>query len=196
MPSARTSPPSPPGGPRPRRYLRHHRLPGRPGGAATGMVLTPSGEVLDEQPRHRAPPPSASTDIGNGKTYAAHVVGYDRSTRRGTSTADQCQRSCKRDSRRFVDAGPSGLAVTAVGNAGGAAGRRAWPAARSPPCNQSITASDAGSGASQRLNGLIETDAAIQPGDSGGPLLDGTGKVIGMEAATSVGFSFHRRPAS
>jgi S1-C subfamily serine protease len=42
----------------------------------------------------------------------------------------------------------------------------------------------------EQLTGLIETNAPIVPGDSGGPLLDSAGRVVGMNAAgsTSMGF--------
>ncbi|HEY6314923.1 MAG TPA: PDZ domain-containing protein, partial [Streptosporangiaceae bacterium] len=53
--------------------------------------------------------------------------------------------------------------------------------------NQSITASDELSGASEQLTGLIETNADIQPGDSGGSLVNAYGQVIGMDTAASSG---------
>ena len=54
---------------------------------------------------------------------------------------------------------------------------------------RSIVASD-GQGHSERLVGLIRTNAALQPGDSGGPLLNRAGSVIGMDTAASAGFEF------
>ncbi|HZT90893.1 MAG TPA: PDZ domain-containing protein [Gaiellaceae bacterium] len=42
-------------------------------------------------------------------------------------------------------------------------------------------------GGSERLAGLIETNGDLQAGDSGGPLLNAAGKVIGMDTAASVG---------
>jgi serine protease Do len=37
----------------------------------------------------------------------------------------------------------------------------------------------------ERLDGLIETDATMYPGDSGGPLFDSKGKVVGINVAVS-----------
>lgn len=56
--------------------------------------------------------------------------------------------------------------------------------------NQSITASDDGDGTSEQLSGLIETNADIQPGDSGGALVNTSGQVLGVDTAASAGFSF------
>jgi S1-C subfamily serine protease len=54
--------------------------------------------------------------------------------------------------------------------------------------NQSITASDEGSGASEQLTGLIQIEADIQAGDSGGPLVNRDAQVIGVDTAATTGF--------
>jgi S1-C subfamily serine protease len=79
-----------------------------------------------------------------------------------------------------------GSAVTAVGNAGGT-GTLTAAAGSITAVDQSITASDTGGTNAEQLSGLIETDAAVQPGDSGGPLYDANGQVIGMDTAASTG---------
>src|SRR5579884_4356626 len=52
-------------------------------------------------------------------------------------------------------------------------------------------------GGSERLAGLIETNGELQAGDSGGPLLNAAGKVVGMDTAASVsGYGFQQIAAS
>ena len=55
-----------------------------------------------------------------------------------------------------------------IGNAGGTGGTPSAAGGTVTALNQSITASDDGDGTSEQLSGLIETNADIQPGDSGG----------------------------
>jgi S1-C subfamily serine protease len=78
--------------------------------------------------------------------------------------------------------------VTAVGNAGGAR-RLVTTRGTITALRQAITVRD-DQGDAHRLTGLIQVNAELQPGDSGGPLLDGTGRVIGIDTAASVGFAF------
>jgi S1-C subfamily serine protease len=157
-------------------------------GAATGMVLTPSGVVLTNNHVVRGATHISVRDIGNGRTYAARVLGYDR-------MHDVALIQLRNASGlRTVALGDSstvarGAGVTALGNAGGLGGPPQVAPGVVTALGQTITASDAGGGNTQRLRGLIETNAAIRPGDSGGPLVNDAGQVVGMNAAASSAFT-------
>ena len=73
-----------------------------------------------------------------------------------------------------------------VGNAGGTGGTPSTAGGSIAALNQSITASDDSGGNSENLTGLIEINAGIQPGDSGGSLVNTSGQVIGMDTAAST----------
>ncbi len=155
----------------------------------TGMVLTSKGEILTNNHVIEGGSPIRVVDVGNGKTYSATVVGYDR-------TADVAVLQLEHASGlQTVPLGNSssvrkGQGVVGIGNAEGAGGTPSFAGGSVTGLDQSITASDAADGTSEQLTGLIETNADIQPGDSGGPLVNSSGKVIGMDTAASAGFSF------
>ncbi len=154
-------------------------------GAATGMVLTPSGEVLTNNHVIQGATSINATDVGNGKTYPATVVGYDRSH---DVAVLQLQGAGGLQTVPLGDSSTAtvGARVTALGNAGGTGGTPHVAGGSIIALGQTITASDIGGGNAERLSGLIQTNAAIRPGDSGGPMVNGAGQVIGMDAAASA----------
>jgi S1-C subfamily serine protease len=52
--------------------------------------------------------------------------------------------------------------------------------------NRSIQATDQGSGSTENLNHMLQTNAQIQQGDSGGALANSAGQVIGMVTAANT----------
>ena len=157
--------------------------------AGTGMVLTSNGEILTNNHVIDGATSIRVTDIGNGKTYDATVVGYDR-------TQDVAVLQLTNASGlKTVTLGNSstvvkGQAVVGVGNAGGAGGTPSYAGGQVTALGQSITASDQGGGNAESLTGLIETNANIQPGDSGGSLVNTSGQVIGMDTAAASSAQF------
>ena len=157
--------------------------------AGTGIVLTSNGEILTNNHVIRGATSLKVTDVGNGKTYSATVVGYDASD---DVAVIQLQNASGLTTASLGDSSSvqTGDAVTALGNAGGKGGTPSVASGSVTDLNQSITASDEGSGVSEQLTGLIQTNADIQPGDSGGALVNSHGQVIGMNTAASSGFQF------
>ncbi|GAA0557930.1 S1C family serine protease [Actinomadura livida] len=156
--------------------------------AGTGVVLTASGLVLTNNHVIRGATRIRGTDTDNRRTYTAQVVGYDRA---GDIAVIRLEGAAGLKAAAFASAsGVSvGDTVTAVGNAGGEGGRPRVVTGEVTALEQSVTARDDSSGTTERLSGLIETDAPIEPGDSGGPLLNTDGKVIGINTAASAGLS-------
>jgi S1-C subfamily serine protease len=157
--------------------------------AGTGIVLTSNGEILTNNHVIRGATSLKVTDVGNGKTYSATVVGYDASDDVGVI---QLQNASGLTTASLGDSSSvqAGDTVTALGNAGGKGGTPSVASGTVTDLNQSITASDEGSGVSEQLTGLIQTNADIQPGDSGGALVNSHGQVIGMNTAASTDNQF------
>jgi S1-C subfamily serine protease len=155
--------------------------------AGTGMVLTSDGEVLTNNHVVDGATGITVTVAGTGRSYAASVVGTDPSD--DVAVLRLSDASGLQTARLSGTAAQVGEAVTGVGNAGGT-GTLTAAAGTVTALGQTISASDENGGNAEQLSGLIQTDAAIQAGDSGGPLFDtATGRVIGMDTAASSGGS-------
>lgn len=156
--------------------------------AGTGMLLSSTGEVLTNNHVIRGATAIKVVIPSTHKSYTATVVGYSVANDVAVLKLQNAS------NLKTVTTGNSstvkvGQKVTALGNAGGVGGKPIAAAGKITGTRQTITATDE-TGISEQLTGLLQTDAALQPGDSGGPLMNAAGKVIGMDTAASVGFRF------
>jgi len=162
------------------------------GAAGTGMVIRSDGIVLTNNHVVDGATNIQVADIGNGRTFSATVLGTDVSDDIAVLQIHGAPPLA------VVTIGSSahlsvGNAVAAVGNAGGVGGAPSLARGHITGLGQQITAVDDLTGTSEHLTGLLQTDAPIQPGDSGGPIVDAQSRVIAMTtAAVSTGHSAAR----
>jgi S1-C subfamily serine protease len=159
--------------------------------AGTGMLISSTGEILTNN-HVIADATSIKVVIGGkGQSYDAKVVGYD--VTHDVALVQITEKVAGLPTIVFGD--PSkvkvGDPVVAIGNAGGVGGTPSATSGKVTLLDQQVTASD-GQGNQETLEGMIQIDAPIQPGDSGGALINSDGQIIGMNtaAAGSRGFSF------
>jgi S1-C subfamily serine protease len=153
------------------------------------MILTSDGEILTNNHVVDGATAITVTSVTSGKSYRASVVGTDP-----TEDIAILQLEGAKGLTPAPFAGTAavtvGESVVAIGNAGGLGGTPSVVSGTVQALNQTITASDVGGANAETLNGLIQTNAPIQPGDSGGPLVNQSAQVIGIDTAASVGRRF------
>lgn len=152
--------------------------------AGTGIVLTSTGRILTNNHVIDGATSVTAVDLTTGRRYSARVVG-DSPT--NDVAVLQLQDASGLTVAPLGDSNTVavGQSVTGLGNAGNAPGTSAAPGSVTA-LGQAITASDVGNDAAERVSGLIQTSTDIQPGDSGGPLLDSSGRVVGMDTAAAT----------
>ncbi|ONI71607.1 hypothetical protein BWI15_15705 [Kribbella sp. ALI-6-A] len=161
--------------------------------AGTGIVLTPDGEVLTNHHVVQGATQISVVDVGNGKTYQASVVGYDDNHDVAVLKLKDASglQTAKIGDSSSVKLGDQ---VVGIGNAGGVGGQPSYAAGKVTGLNQAITATDESGQDPENLTGLIATDANIQAGDSGGPLANTSGEVVGVDTAGSGGSGSQNQP--
>ncbi|HEX3389614.1 MAG TPA: trypsin-like peptidase domain-containing protein [Streptosporangiaceae bacterium] len=167
--------------------------------AGTGMILSSNGVVLTNNHVVEGSTHLTATTVVAGKKYQATVIGVD-------PTDDVALIKLQGAAGlKTVQVGDSskvrlGTGVVAIGNAGGTGGSPTVTSGAITALGRTITASDSGSGQNtETLHNMLQTNAAIAEGDSGGALANAAGQVIGMNTAansqslggagTSMGFA-------
>jgi S1-C subfamily serine protease len=153
--------------------------------AATGMIINSNGLVLTNNHVINGTTGLTATVPSTGRQYTAQWLGYDKGSDVAVIKLEGASglRTVPLGNSSTVKVGDD---VVGMGNAGGT-GHISYVVGSITGLNQTIRASDDGSGVSpERLTGMLQTNAQIIPGDSGGPLANTDGKVIGMDTAAST----------
>ncbi|MDP9117729.1 MAG: S1C family serine protease [Actinomycetota bacterium] len=153
--------------------------------AGTGLVLTSTGEILTNNHVVDGATKISVTVVSTGTTYSATVVGTDPTDDVAVlqlSNASGLRTAAIGDSSTVR----TGASVTGVGNAGGVGGTPSAAVGQVVALNQSLTASDTTGSNPENLTGMIEINAPIEAGDSGGPLYNSSGKIVGIDTAAQT----------
>lgn len=149
--------------------------------AGTGMVLTADGQVLTNYHVVQGSTQLRVEVVDTGKIYTATVVGHDAA--RDVALLQLQGASGLATITPDADQVAVGQSLTAVGNASGGGELVAAPGTVTALKQQVTVSND--NGGTETLTGVIATNAAAVPGDSGGPMFDDQGEVLGMTTAGS-----------
>ncbi len=164
------------------------------GGQGSGIIYDAAGHIVTNNHVVEAAQQSGTlqVNLADGRVFAATIIGLDPATDLAviqmTDPPGDLTPATIGDSSVVAVGDP----VMAVGNPLGLSGTVTTGIVSA--LDRPVTASD-GSGQSQQgtpvVTAAIQTDAAVNPGNSGGALVDAAGRVIGVNSAiASLGSSF------
>ncbi len=146
---------------------------------AAALVLTNNHVIRDATS-------VSATLTATGRTYPARIVGADV----GADIAVlQLQGVTGLTAAPLGDSATAtlGTPVLAIGNQAGQGGTPTIAPGIINSLDRTIQADDGAAGFTEILHGMLQTSAQIEPGDSGGPLADAAGLVIGVDTAAGTG---------
>ena len=154
------------------------------GAAGTGVIVSSDGYILTN--KHVAGDAKTITVVlHDGTTYNnARLVAVDPLNDIAFIKVDDVSdlKAASLGDSKTITAGQQ---VVAIGNALGQYQNSVTSGIISGT-GRSLTATDGSGTMSERLSDMIQTDAAINSGNSGGPLINAAGEVIGINTATSA----------
>lgn len=152
-------------------------------GEGTGIIVTHQGEIITNNHVVAGATAMSVAVLGRG-TFSATVVGTDTTSDvavlqlHGVSGLPTVRLGNSSDLH-------IGSFVVAVGNVGGEGFPSTVTSGLVTALGRTIVATD-DTGPDETLTGMIQTDALIQPGNSGGPLMNASGDVVGLVTAAST----------
>jgi S1-C subfamily serine protease len=151
-----------------------------PAGAGSGVVFTPDGYVLTNA-HVVAGSDALEVSFTDGTTSAARVVGVDHATDVAVVRAGD-GRSAAPAVAPFGDSSRLrvGQLVIAIGNPLGFSSTVS--AGVVSALGRTMRSRDG-----RAMEGIIQSDVALNPGNSGGPLVDSRGRVVGINTAIILG---------
>jgi S1-C subfamily serine protease len=161
------------------RILRRSRAGRIPAGAGSAVVLTPDGFLLTSAHVVAGPGRGGRASFVDGRELSFRIVGVDRLSDLAVLRADG-------DGLAPATLGEAeqlrvGQLVVAIGNPNGFAG--SVTAGVVSALGRSLPAR---AGRTMRyIDNVIQTDAALNPGNSGGALVDSTARVVGINTAVA-----------
>jgi putative serine protease PepD len=155
-------------------------------GEGSGVILDKSGQILTNN-HVVAGASNVEVDLSDGRGYTAKVVGTDPSTDLAVLKISDPPSDLKPATLGSSSAVKVGDPVMAVGNPLGLAGTVTTgivSAVDRPVTTQAESSDPQSQGQSETvITNAIQTDAAVNPGNSGGALVDVQGRVIGINSS-------------